>query len=105
MVIPLSELEINYKIGIDSMRKEIALYRRIQQFLNLLHITEDFDLAAINKNSNWNELMLFVSGIVDKKPISFKLDKKESFRLNWQNIGNLCILFSMTKPKIPNRLF
>ena len=89
LTIPLSELETNYKIDLDSMRKELELYRKIQHFLDILHITEDLNFGIIE---NWNELILYVEGVVDKKPISFTIENQESFCLNRRKIGNLDIL-------------
>ena len=105
MIIPLSELETNYKIDLDSMRKEFELYRKIQHFLDILHITEDLNLKILEKNSNWNEFMLFVEGVVDKKPISFTIENKESLCLNWKKIGNLDILFLLQKVENTDDLY
>jgi hypothetical protein len=93
----VSDSDSNKKIDIAYMKKELKQYRRIAQFLAILHIQEDFDITSIEKNSNWNELMLFVKGIVDKEPISFTIKEKDTYRLNYKNIGNLCILFSLNK--------
>jgi len=102
LTIPLSELETNYKIDLDSMRKELELYRKIQHFLYILHITEDLNFGIIE---NWNELMLYVEGVVDKKPVSFTIENQESFCLNRRKIGNLDILFILQKVENTDDLY
>lgn len=97
MVIPLSWLASDNKIKINTKKKELKKYYKIRRFLKTLHVTDDLDLNEVEKNSNWQELMTLVNGVIDKKPISFTMDNNDQHFLYHKRLGNLKILFSLEK--------
>ncbi|HAZ03035.1 MAG: hypothetical protein A2W90_18345 [Bacteroidetes bacterium GWF2_42_66] len=89
----LGQMVADTPFDIDSAKKELESYRRIEQFWRSLHVVADFDIGNIDSNSSLEELYLLMKSINGKQPIRVNVDGEHSSYLFHKSISNFKILF------------
>ena len=89
----LGQLFPDVPFDIVSAKKELAYYRRVEQFWKSLHVFDNFDIEKIDSNSSIEELNLLMKSINGKYPIRANVDGEHSGYFLRKNISNFKILF------------
>lgn len=91
--IKLGDIKANCDFDITYAENELESYKRIDDFLRSLSITDDLILDKIGTNSSLEELSLIMSSINGRKPVKFTTDKYQGCYLYRKSISNLKVLF------------
>lgn len=89
---PISD-NINKFIDIESSEQELFRLKKIQIFLNNLHIVEDLKI----ENINWKELYLFIDSVNTGMIVNANHKTESTFNFYPKTISNLIILFLLEK--------
>lgn len=85
--------DINKFINIENSEKELFRLIEIQQFLDKLHVVEDF----IVENINWKELYLIIQSLNTGLIINADFEAESIFHFQHKTISNLNLLFLLEK--------
>lgn len=88
----LGQMHANTPFDIISAKKQLELYKRIEQFWKSLQVKADFDIGNIDSNSSLEELYLLMKSINGKQAIHINLDGEHTGYLLHKSISNFQIL-------------
>ena len=91
--VDLVQMVADTPFDIVSAKKELELYKRIEQFWRSLHVAADFDIGSIDSNSSLEELYLIMNSINGKQPIHISNSAEHQDCLFRKSISNLEVLF------------
>ena len=92
-ILPLEPQNLDTSFNIKEAKCTLCRYKEIDLFWKSIGVIDDFNIGAIESNSNFKELELLMKSINGRKALKINTDKKYECYLFQKKISNFQVLF------------